>query len=116
MQAHEDKPASEPLNIAYQEICKLAAMLELAKIPFSIDRAKDGWRIVYPSHGGRRIVCSVIEYTGSYGAKRDLLEISGLLNKDERKYDTVVGFLSADKVYARIEADWERRKKRVRGI
>lgn len=101
-------------NPAYKEILRLEKLLTEAEIPHSIDRFGDGWRIVYPAHGGRNIVCSVIEYTGSYGAKRDLLEISGLLNKAERKYDTVVGFLSADKVFTRIEMDWERRKKRVR--
>ena len=104
-----------PANEAYQEILRLDKLLTEAEIPHDIERAGDGWHIYYPAMKGR-VVCSVIEFTGSYGYRKDLLEIQGLLNKAERKYDTVVGFLSADKVYARIEADWERRKKRVRGL
>ena len=106
--------SEQPVNEAYKEILRLDKLLTDAGIPHSIDRALDGWRIVYPSHGARNVVCYVVEFSGTYGAKQDLLEIQGLLNKDERKYDTVVGFLSADKVFARIEIDWERRKKRVK--
>lgn len=102
-----------PANEAYQEILRLDKLLTEAEIPHDIERAGDGWHIYYPAMKGR-VTCSVVEFTGTYGYRNDLLEIQGLLNKAERKYDTVVGFLSADKVYARIEADWERRKKRVR--
>ena len=105
---------SERPNEAYQEILRLDKLLTDAQIPHSIDRSGDGWHIVYPSHGARNVVCSVIEYTGSFGARLDLLEIKGLLNPDERKFDLVVGFLTAENVFGRIKRDWERRRKRVR--
>lgn len=105
----------QPANEAYQEILLLDKLLTEAGIPHEIERAGDGWHICYPTMKGR-VICSVVEYTGTYGYRNDLLEIKGLLNKAERKYDSVVGFLSAEKVFARIQEDWERRSKRVKGL
>ncbi len=105
----------QPANEAYQEILLLDKLLTEAGIPHEIERAGDGWHICYPTMKGR-VICSVVEYTGTYGYRSDLLEIKGLLNKAERKYDSVVGFLSAEKVFARIQEDWERRSKRVKGL
>lgn len=105
----------QPANEAYQEILRLDKLLTEAGIPHEIERAGDGWHIYYPAMKGR-VICSVVEYAGTYGYRNDLLEIKGLLNKAERKYDSVVGFLSAEKVFARIQEDWERRSKRVKGL
>ena len=105
--------SEQPANEAYQEILLLENMLTMAGIPHVMERALDGWHVIYPE-AGKRMVCSIAEFRGTYGAARDQLEIQGLLNKAERKYDSVVGFLSAEKVFARIQADWERRKKRNR--
>ena len=102
----------QPVNEAYKEILRLDKMLTDAGIPHNIDREEDGWRIVYPSHGARNIVCSVIEYTGSNGARMDRMEITGLLNHEERKAVTVIGWLTAENVFDRLKRDWERRKAR----
>ena len=101
-----------PANEAYQEILKLDKMLTEAQIPHSLERTCDGWQIVYPSHGMRYKICSVIEYTGISSAKYDRLEIMGLLNTEERKFDRVVGFLTAENVFDRMKRDWERRNNR----
>ena len=103
----------QPANEAYQEILRLDKLLTEAGIPHEIERAGDGWHIYYPAMKGR-VICSVVEFTGTYGYRNDLLEIQGLLNKAERKYDSVVGFLSAEKVFARIQEDWKRRENRAR--
>lgn len=97
------------LNIAYQEICRLKSMLEEAGIPHRMDRLFDGWHIKYP---GPIIICSVIEHRFSTGHRSDRLEIRGLLNVEERRIESTVGFLTADNVFARIRADWERRRER----
>lgn len=96
------------VNGAYQEIFKLHELLNENNIPHSIEQAEDGWRIRYPTYG--QCICRVIEYTGSQGASIDRLEIMGLLNKEERKFDRVVGHLTAENVFQRIRKDYERRK------
>jgi hypothetical protein len=98
-------------NPAYKEILRLEKMLIEAKIPHCIERAGDGWRIAYPMDGEKR-VCSIVEHIGTYGYRHDRLEIMGLLNANERKGDTVVGWLTAENVFDRIKRDLERRKKR----
>lgn len=102
---------NEELNVHYQEICKLEAMLTEAGIPHSIERCFDGWRLVYPQER-EKPVCSVIEHRASIGSRNDKLEIMGLLNKVEKKVDMVMGHLTADNVYDRIRRDWERRQAR----
>ena len=101
---------TEKLNKAYQEICRLEALLSQAVIPHKLERREDGWKISYPEEG--KCVCSVIEYTGTQGARSDRLEIMGLLNAEERKFGKVVGYLTAENVFSRIRTDWERRQKR----
>ncbi len=102
---------NEDLNIRYQEICKLEAMLSEAEIPHYIERCFDGWQIIYPQKR-EKPVCSVVEHRASIGSANDRLEIMGLLNKAERKLDQVMGHLTADNVFDRIERDWERRQRR----
>ena len=101
------------LNSSYQEIIRLENMLTDANIQHRIERVRDGWHICYPDYGDH-CICSVIEYKSSFGANQDRLEIRGLLNKEERKFDTVVGYLTAENVFERIRRDWERRKNRAR--
>ena len=66
-----------------------------------------GYHITYPNNHFR--VCSVIEHDCSYGRKQDLLEIEGLLTKKEmnRKQDDVLGYLTAENVFQRIENHWK---------
>ena len=47
-------------------------------------------------------ICSVIQSPISYGSNANLLELKGLLTKEEKKIDAVKGFLNADEVLRRI--------------
>jgi len=104
----------------YKEIFRLKKMLEDAKIPFDwitnfgyskkqIKYLKkiapdliDHYHIIYPYKGDGQ-VCSVIEGFGTYGAEEDKLEIMGLLTLEERNNDCVVGHLTAENVFERIQ-------------
>jgi hypothetical protein len=92
----------------YKEILKLKSLLQNAGIPFDFHEIFGGYQIVYPEEGLNRI-CSVIEHDGSYGSKQDLLAIMGLLTDKEKKYDDVLGYLTAENVYDRIYAHWTER-------
>ena len=93
----------------YNEIFKLKEMLERAKIPFDFSELYGGYHIVYPTDGDERI-CSVIEHDGSYGREKDLLEIQGLMTKEELEetQGTVLGYLTAENVFQRIKNHWEK--------
>ena len=90
----------------YDEILKLKNMLEKAEIPFEFSEIFGGYHITYPSNKFR--ICSVIEHDYSYGNAQDLLEIKGLLTKNEKKYDDVIGYLSAEEVFKRIQKNWKK--------
>ena len=98
-----------PVNKDYQEILRLNQMLIDAEIPHVMEQYLDGWIVLYP---GEPRICSVIEHQMSDGHLSDRLEISGLLNKEERRFGTTIGWLTAENVFDRIKRDWERRKKR----
>lgn len=55
-----------------------------------------------PNRNEGEFVCSVIEHDGSYGKHVDKLELYGLLTEEERSYDEVKGYLTAEDVFARI--------------
>ena len=84
----------------YQEIRKLMRMLSDYDIPYSALDMFDGINIQYP--GDDTFVCSVIEHAFSYGGQSDLLEIMGLLTEEERKHDSVKGWMTAKEVFERI--------------
>lgn len=104
----------------YKEIFKLKKMLEDAHIPFDweesfgygehdLEKLKriapdliEHYHIMYP-HRGDLQICSVIEGFGTYGESNDLLEIMGLLTPEEGDDDCVVGYLTAEEVFKRIE-------------
>ena len=92
----------------YNEILKLKDMLESAKIPFGFSKLHGGYHIVYTADSNKRI-CSVIEHDFSYGREKDLLEIQGLMTKEELEetQDTVLGYLTAEEVFQRIEKHWK---------
>ena len=87
----------------YNEILHLKKMLKESGIPFEFTDLFGGYHIVYPGEG--LTVCSVIEHDVSYGRDQDLLEIQGLMTKKEMQDsgDTVLGYLSAENVFKRIE-------------
>ena len=91
----------------YKEIYKLRNMLDDAGIPYMFESCfLNGCAIAYPNRDN--IVCSVIEHDGSYGCEIDKIEIMGLLTDEEKKYDFVVGYLSADEVFSRITNHWNK--------
>lgn len=98
----------------YNEILRLKGMLEKVGIPFRFSKSKrfGGYHIEYPNSAYR--VCSVIEHDYSYGREKDLLEIKGLMTKKEKKKekDDVLGYLSAENVFQRIENHWKELKGR----
>lgn len=83
----------------YNEIVKLHEMLTKADIPHEFTEEWGGHHILYSCMG---YTCSVIEHDYSYGNKRDLLEIMGLLTPEESAQDSVAGYLTADDVFNRI--------------
>ena len=90
----------------YNEIIRLKGMFEKAKIPFEFSKIFGGYHITYPSN--KFCICSVIEHDYSYGNEQDLLEIKGLLTKNEKKYDYVLGYRSAEEVFKRIQKNWKK--------
>lgn len=90
----------------YQEILRLDAMLTEKQIPHTCQKFMDGWQVIYPEDGEKRVM-DAIEHFGSYGEEEDLLEIMGLLTPEEEKDDNVLGYLTAEEVCKRIEQHWE---------
>lgn len=89
------------------EMIQLITMLLKAQIPFELTKDAEGNinnQIWYPSKD--ECVCDVISHKYSYGGKDGLLEIMGLLTEEEKRYDDVVGFLTAGEVFIRIWADY----------
>lgn len=61
----------------------------------------DHWQICLYNIEGERVL-SVVEGAGTYGAEDDLLEIMGLLTEEEA-VECVVGWLTAENVFERIQ-------------
>ena len=93
-----------------KEIFKLKKMLEDAKIHFVTDDRSDFYdlfQIGYPDlPKSGNCVCSVIQGYFTYGNEDNKLEIMGLLTDEEVKHDSVVGYLSAEEVFKRIESHY----------
>lgn len=97
----------------YNEILRLKAMLEDAAIPFWWkEKHFDGHLIAYPDKGKDKCVCSVIECQYSFGWKKDLLEIMGLMTQEEKRKtgDDVLGYLTAKNVFNRIKKHWDKQR------
>ena len=97
----------------YVQIFKLKSMLEKAKIPFDFESIYGGYLLCYPSNIEKSCACSVIEHKFSYGFTNGLLEIMGLLTNKEFKNDEVVGYLTAEEVFNRINKHWKNDKRRI---
>ena len=97
------------VNPKYQEILKLHMMLLYKDIPHDILRDCDGWHISYPCTGLDRVL-SAVEFKGTYGAEKDLIEIMGLLTPEELLIDSVKGYLTAENVFDRIKRHYEEHK------
>ena len=94
------------VNPKYQEILKLHMMLLEKEIPHDIRRDCDGWHIIYPCTGLDRVL-SAVEFKGTYGAEKDLIEIMGLLTPEELLMDSIKGYLTAEEVFNRIKEHYE---------
>ena len=94
------------VNPKYQEILKPHMMLLEKEIPHDIRRDCDGWHISYPCTGLDRVL-SAVEFKGTYGAEKDLIEIMGLLTPEELLMDSIKGYLTAEEVFNRIKEHYE---------
>lgn len=88
----------------YPSIFKLKKALDIAGINYRFDNNScpimgESYEIVVKDP-----FVSIIEGYGSYGGHQDLLEIMGLLTEEESQYDSVVGYLTAQDVFDRIQA------------
>ena len=85
------------------EMEKLIDMLKRKGLPFQHEQDENRNQVLLTRNG--KPILSVICHFGSYGYEQGLLEIAGddFLTKEELKYDSVVGYLTADHVMARIE-------------
>lgn len=94
------------IDSEYTAIFKLAKALDIANIDYNFDDRSDAfgesYQILVPDENGFNIV-SVIQSHYSYGGDDDLLEIMGLLTEEESQYDDVVGYLTPQEVFNRIE-------------
>lgn len=96
------------------EMNKLIQMLEQfedTQEEYIFDLEKDAfgcYHIFYPNKTIRE--CSVICNPMSYGHEEGLLEIMGLLTREESEDDDVVGWLTAEDVFNRIKKDWKENK------
>ena len=90
------------------EMIKLKNKLEDVNIPF-VAEYDDFYRlhIMYPNNWNNSCRCSVICHEYSYGFEEGLLEIMGLLTEEEKESDDVVGWLTADNVFERIQKDYK---------
>ena len=98
------------------EMITLIDKLELMNIPFAITMQNFGDgneypHVMYPDDWDNGCKCSVICHPYSYGGEEGLLEIMGLLTEEEEAGDTgddsaVLGWLTANDVFARIFVDW----------
>ena len=89
------------------EMMTLIDKLEIANIPFAAEAdCYGGIHVMYPDDWKNGCKCSVISHKYSYGGREGLLEIMGLLTEEEEEWDEVVGYLTADDVFARIYTDY----------
>lgn len=106
-------------KVESREITKLHEMLLEAGIPHEFKNAFDGLfddpelnakcgkQLCYPESNLETRVLSAITHMGSYGKEHGLIEIMGLLTDEEMEYGSVVGWLTADDVFARIKKHWD---------
>lgn len=89
----------------YKEIKKLHKLLDDAGIAHRYHALYDGYQVEYPMAARFRKL-SAVEHCISYGHDRDLIEIMGLLTKEEEKVDSVLGYQTAQQVFERIQKHW----------
>jgi hypothetical protein len=91
-------------KVDFTQINLLEKGLKKLNIPFETEELFGGKQICYPNM--KKVTCSVICHSLSYGHEEGLLEIMGLLTEEEKLEDDVVGFLTAKDVLTRIFSDY----------
>jgi len=113
--------------IDFAEIHKLHEILDAAGIPHTFEKwadlhepipedlklVLDGWQLCYPTYDPEERVLSAVMNQMSYGHEGGMIEIQGLLTEDEKEFDCVRGWLSAEEVYARILKHWQAKSDNV---
>lgn len=95
-------------NTRFQEISKLKKLLDDSKVKYdSFHKLSDGFQIIIS-----KFDFDVVENSGSYGNREDLLEIMGLLTKSELENDRVLGNLTAKQVFNRIVKAYKKEAKK----
>lgn len=95
----------------YTAILKLKQMLDEAKIPYQSfdDNFFGTGKPAY--HLQLNADIDVIQFYGSYGHEKDLLEIYGALTVEEREWNSVLGYLTAEEVFKRFKYCYEHNTK-----
>ena len=101
-----DKNGKYILDENYTEILRLDKMLTDANIPHTLERFMDGWQIIYYTNGER--IADAIQHYGSYGVEENRLEIMGLLTPEEAEHDSVLGHLTAENVFERMNRHYKK--------
>ena len=85
-------------NPKYQEILRLADLLEKAEIPYAIRKSYAGWCIKY--RGGKHCTGIALQHDKTLGHEYDLIEVRGFgLERDERD-----GFLKVWEAFEYFDA------------
>lgn len=79
------------------------------EIPHTYKEIFDGWQICYPQTDG--LIMDAIQHFGSYGGDNNKLEIQGLLTDSKAEIDSVLGWLTAENVFNRIEKHYSKFKR-----
>ena len=88
--------------LQYPAIVDVAAALGNLHIPTKLVECHDGFQLLFPW-----TEADVIQHSGSYGSKANLMEVMGFLDDNETD-DTVAGYLTAIDVMRRIIREYQK--------
>lgn len=94
------------MNKVTTEIFELEEMLREANIPHQMGNLFDGYSINVLNDDGE-VLCDAICHQYSRGYAQGLLEIMGGLTEEEEACDGVLGYLTAEQVFARFQYCYE---------
>lgn len=88
--------------LKYPAIANVAAALSNLHIPNKLVACHDGLQLLFPW-----TEADVIQHSGSYGSKANLMEVMGFLDDNETD-DTVAGYLTAIDVMRRVIREYQK--------
>lgn len=104
------KPSDEKLIHYSRELFKVIDFLNKEGINFDIRQMFNGWQLIVRN---KKVLTEwdfdIICHDGSYGNKKGLLEVMGIIAESE--YDDVEGYLTGEQVVEKIERLYLHRKK-----